>query len=175
MIEVKVETVQASWVFPHRVMVLKELDTERYLPIWIGAFEAEAISMRLLGHKMPRPLTHDLLVNIMETLDAELLYIYVNALTNNVFYARLILEVSDDTSGQGQEIEIDARPSDAVAIAVRCEVPIYVAEEVLEEAGVEPEPSILEEELYSDSESQGNYDVGAFNEFLRSLNLDDLE
>jgi hypothetical protein len=169
MIEVKVETVQASWVFPHRVIVLKELDAERYLPIWIGAFEAEAISMRLLGHKMPRPLTHDLLVNIIETLDAELIYIYVNALTNNVFYARLILEF------QGQEIEVDARPSDAVAIAVRCEVPIYVAEEVLEEAGVEPEPSILEEELYSDSEAQGNYDVGAFNEFLRSLNLDDLE
>ena len=169
MIEVKVETVQASWVFPHRVIVLKELNAERYLPIWIGAFEAEAISMRLLGHKMPRPLTHDLLVNIIETLDAELIYIYVNALTNNVFYARLILEL------QGQEIEVDARPSDAVAIAVRCEVPIYVAEEVLEEAGVEPEPRVLEEELYSDSEAQGNYDVGAFNEFLRSLNLDDLE
>ncbi len=169
MIEVKVETVQASWVFPHRVIVLKEQNAERYLPIWIGAFEAEAISMRLLGHKMPRPLTHDLLVNVIETLDAELRYIYVNALTNNVFYARLILDL------EGQEIEVDARPSDAVAIAVRCEVPIYVAEEVLEEAGVEPEPSILEEELYRDSEAQGNYDVGAFNEFLRSLNLDDLE
>ncbi len=169
MIEVKVETVQASWVFPHRVLILKELDNDRYLPIWIGTSEAEAIALHLLGHKTPRPLTHDLLVNTLGILNARLLYIYINSLANNIFYARIIVEVED------QELEIDSRTSDAVAIAVRGEVPIYVHEDVIEEAGVLPEISIVEEELHRNHDAEEEYDLGAFNDFLSSLNMDDLD
>jgi len=171
MIEVKVETVQASWVSPHRVLVLKELDTERYLPIWIGGFEADAISMRLLGQEPPRPLTHDLLVNLMETLNAGLAYIYISSLTNNTFYARLVLQKND------KEIEMDSRTSDAVAIAVRCSVPIYVHEDVMQEAGVEPELSLLEEEGvgFGHDHVDQTKDLGAFRDFLNTLNMEDMD
>ena len=160
MIEVTLETIQMSLVSPHRVVVLREVGFERYLPIWIGPCEAEAISVRLNGVEMPRPLTHDLLVRLMDALGAKLLYIFVNALSDNTFFARLVMDV------HGEEIEIDSRPSDALAIAVRVGVPVYVAEEVMEEAGVVPEQDIAEQENHEEN-------LGVFRDFLSSLDSDD--
>ena len=156
MIEVILETLQMSLVSHHRVAVLREIDVEHYLPILIGPCEADAIANCLNRVEITRPQTHDLIVNMLRALGANLLYIYVNALANNIFYARLVIEVD------GREIDIDARPSDAMAIAVRVGVPIFVAEEVMDEAGVVPERDIIQ--------SKGaDKDLSAFRDFLSSL------
>lgn len=159
MIKVTLETLQMSLVSPHRIVVLRETEVERYLPIWIGPCEAEAIATRLNGIEIPRPQTHDLLVNILDTLDADLLYIHINALTDNTFFARLVLSIDD------QQVDIDCRPSDAIAIAVRVGVPIYVAEEVMDEAGVFPERDLTPPD-------QGDKDLDVFRDFLSTLNVD---
>lgn len=158
MIEMTVDALQMSLVSPHRIVVLREVDAERYLPIWIGPCEAEAIVMHLNHVEMPRPMTHDLLTNILEKLKARLRYVYINALSDNTFFAQLILEVG------GRELEIDSRPSDAIAVAVRTGATVYVAEEVLEEAGVVPEPDITLETESSE--------LNIFRDFLSTLNLD---
>ncbi len=159
MIEVTLETIQVSLVSSHRIVVLKQLGMERYLPIWIGPCEAEAISVGVNNIDMERPLTHDLIINTMNALKAELLYIFINDLANNTFYARLMLDV------EGEEIEVDSRPSDAMAIAVRLDVPIYVAEYVMDEAGVVPEEDITEGDEASEN-------LGVFRDFLSSLDSD---
>jgi uncharacterized protein len=161
MIEVKLETIQVSLVSSHRIAVLKDLERERYLPIWVGPCEAEAISVGAKGIEVLRPLTHDLIVNVMDALDAALRYIFINDLADNTFYATLVL--STDTG----EVEVDARPSDAIAVAIRLDVPIYVAESVMEEAGVIPEHDILISA--SDDETEG---LGVFRDFLSSLDID---
>ncbi len=161
MIEVTLETIQMSLVSPHRIVVLKEIDIERYLPIWIGPCEAEAISVRLNEIEMPRPLTHDLVMGLLDTLGAELMYIYINALANNTFYARLVLDVD------GEEVDVDSRPSDAIAIAVRANVPIYVDETVMDEAGVVPDQDIIDED---NMREEG---LGVFRDFLSTLDIDE--
>ncbi|MBN1260982.1 MAG: bifunctional nuclease family protein [Anaerolineae bacterium] len=163
MIEVMVETIQVSLVSPHRVVVLKEVEGERFLPIWIGACETEAIAMRLQGIDPPRPMTHDLMINLLDTLEAKLQYIFINSLKDETFHARLILQV------RGREIWVDARPSDSIALAVRLEIPIFVHESVLDEAGIVPEPDLLEgKESYNDEK------LDIFRDFLNRLDLDDL-
>ena len=159
MIEVTLETLQMSLVSPHRIVVLREVDVERYLPIWIGPCEAEAIANHLNHIEIPRPQTHDLLVNVLDTLDADLLYIHINALADNTFFARLVLDV------HAQNVDIDCRPSDAIAIAVRLGVPIYVAEEVLDEAGVYPERDLV-------PQGQDDKDLSVFRDFLSTLDSD---
>jgi len=161
MIEVKIETIQVSLVSSHRIVVLRELDSDRYLPIWIGPCEAEAISVGAKGIDVLRPLTHDLVVNVLDALDAELLYIYINDLADNTFYATLLLSTGE------AEIEVDSRPSDAIAIAVRAGVPIYVAESVLRDAGVVPEGDIREQEGLDERS------LGVFRDFLSSLDFGD--
>lgn len=156
MIEVTLETLQMSLVSPHRIVVLREVDVERYLPIWIGPCEAEAIANRLNHIEIPRPQTHDLLVNVLDELDADLLYIHINALADNTFFARLVLDV------KGQHSEVDCRPSDAIAVAVRLDVPIYVAEEVMDEAGVYPERDLM-------PQGQEDKDLSVFRDFLSTL------
>jgi uncharacterized protein len=162
MIEVRVATIQVSLVSAHRIVVLQQLGEERYLPIWIGACEAEAISMDLQGIEPPRPLTHDLIVNILGRLGARLDYILVHTLANDTFYGSLFVEVD------GELIEVDSRPSDAIAIAVRFGVPIYVDESVMEKAGVVPEENLLEEMSGEDE------DLDVFRDFLNNIDLDDL-
>ena len=161
MIEVTLETLQMSLVSHHRVAVLREIDVERYLPILIGPFEAEAIANCLNRVEITRPQTHDLIVNMLRALDASVLYVYVNALSEEkkFFYGRIIVEVD------GQEIEIDSRPSDAMAIAVRVGAPIFVAEEVMDEAGIVPEPDIIRSQAIEK-------DLGVFRDFLSTLDED---
>ncbi len=159
MIEVKIAGIQVSLMSQHRVVLLKELGAERYLPIWIGPYEAEALSLELQQISVARPLTHDLLKNVIEAMGGVVEYIVVSELRDDTFYARIVISMD------GRTIEVDSRPSDAMNLAVRTRVPIYVAEEVMEQAGVVPEQDLGEESREEES---------AFDEFLRGLNLDDL-
>lgn len=129
-------------------LILQESDGQRRLPIVIGAFEAQAIALEMEGIRPPRPMTHDLMKNSLETLGASLVEVIINDLNDGTFYAQLIL---DTTS-----VEIDARPSDAIALAVRFQAPIYVSEEVINEAGFIPENG---SELDSDEEDDDDTDT----------------
>ena len=113
-------------------ILLKEVDGKKRLPIIIGAFEAQAIALEIEGIKPPRPLTHDLLKQLTDSLGATVLEIIIDELRDNTFYAKIILEVS------GFSQELDARPSDAIALAVRTQAPIYVAETVMDAAAFVP-------------------------------------
>lgn len=171
MVEVTIDSVRISLMTQHRVVVLREKGSQRYLPIWIGAPEADAITLRLQGVQVERPLTHDLLVRILRTLGAEVQYVVVNDLRADVFYAQIVLEFNE------REIRIDSRPSDAIALAVRAEVPLYVSEKVMNEASRLPDedvsPSILEGVEEEEPEVAGE-DLSAFADFIEELDLDDL-
>jgi len=129
-VELTIESIRVSLMNYQRVVILKEKDSDRYLPIWIGPAEADAIAVRLQEVSVARPLTHDLLRSIIDALGATVNYILVSDLSNDTFFARIALEVD------GKSMEIDSRPSDAIALAVRAQVPIYADESVLEKAGV---------------------------------------
>jgi len=159
MIKVIVDTIRISLKGPERAILLRDLQDERQLPIFIHATEAEAIATELQGHKPPRPLTHDLLKNVIAALGGRLEYVLINDLRDNVFYA--VLHVVVD----GRTIDIDARPSDSIALAVRAGVHIYVSDEIMATQSIYPS-----EEISEDSEQ-----LGAFREFIDSLDLGDLE
>jgi hypothetical protein len=126
-------------------LLLKELDGNRRLPIIIGSYEAQAIALEIEGIKPPRPLTHDLLKHLIDNLGATVLEVFIDELRDNTFFAKIVLEVSALTN------EIDSRPSDAIALAVRTKSPIYVAENVMKSAAFIPS-----EELSPDSEMQSD-------------------
>jgi uncharacterized protein len=127
------------------IVLLKTADGNRYLPIWIGQPEAAAILMRLQGASTPRPMTHDLVTELLEQLDAQVVRITVTELRDNTFYASITVQQN------GSEIEIDSRPSDAIALAVRAEAPIFAADRVIEESAIEFEgEEVNEEEIVSD-------------------------
>ena len=130
MVELTIESIRVSLMNYQRVVILKEKESDRYLPIWIGPAEADAIAVRLQEVAVARPLTHDLLRSIIDSLGASVDYVIVNDLSNDTFFARIMLQVD------GRVMEIDSRPSDAIALAVRVQVPIYADESVLEKAGV---------------------------------------
>lgn len=174
MIEVTIDSVRVSLVSQHRIVVLKEVGGERYLPIYIGPFEADAITIELQGVEVARPLTHDLLKRMIETLGARVSHVVVNDLQNDTFYARIALDVD------GEEIEVDSRPSDAIALAVRAKVAMYVAEEVMDRAGVVPEKDIqelsevMENEEEDLEEEPSDEDLEVFREFVEGLDLEGL-
>ncbi len=130
MVEMTIESIRVSLMNYQRVVILKEKDSDRYLPIWIGPAEADAIAVRLQDVSVARPLTHDLLRSVIDTLGAVVEYVVVNDLSNDTFFARIMLQMD------GRSVEIDSRPSDAIALAVRAQVPIFADEAVLEKAGV---------------------------------------
>ncbi len=130
MIEMTIDSIRVSLMNYQRVVILKEKVSDRYLPIWIGPAEADAIAVKLQGVAVPRPLTHDLLSSVIDTLGASVNSIIVNDLKNDTFFARVILDVD------GKQVEVDSRPSDALALAVRTGVPIYADEAVLDKAGI---------------------------------------
>jgi len=163
MIEVTVDSVRVSLMSQHRVVVLKETDTERYLPIWIGPFEADAITIQLQGVQVARPLTHDLLKALIIELGARVSHILVNDLRNDTFYAQIVMD------SNGRRIELDSRPSDAIALAVRMHVPIFVAEKVMDQAAITPD-----EELATGLSEEEEEKLSVFRDFVDSLDLDDL-
>ncbi len=130
MIEMNIDSIRVSMMNYQRVVILKESSAERYLPIWIGPAEADAIAVQLQGVSVPRPLTHDLLQSVIGQLGARIDHILVNDLRNDTFFAKITLVVD------GNDMEIDSRPSDAIALAVRAKAPIYADEAVLDKAGI---------------------------------------
>lgn len=134
-------------------ILLKEVEGSRRLPIIIGAFEAQAIALEMEGIKPPRPLTHDLLKTLIDNLGANVVEIIVSELKDNTFYAKIILEISGLTN------EVDARPSDAIALAVRTFAPIYVNESVMQTAAFIPsdESDLPEFENISDTETDKKF------------------
>jgi len=172
MIEVTIDSIRVSLMSQNRIVVLREEDGERFLPIWIGPFEADSITMQLQGMEVHRPLTHDLLKNVIETLGAEVRHILISGLERNTYFARIILDVDGDS------VEIDSRPSDAIALAVRVSAPIYVTEEVMEQAGLQPEEEMSlgegESAQKSGESAEGEEDLGAFKDFVEGLDLDSL-
>jgi hypothetical protein len=162
------------------VVLLREKGAERYLPIFIGPAEAKAILVKLKGENVPRPMTHDLLQAIVDSLGASIDSIIVSDLKSDIFYAKIILNID------GVQTEIDARPSDALALAIRIGAPIYAEESVLDKAGIPLEKDketgepILGEEGTSDAEGEGKKvsdeeinKLSAFREFINNLDLDD--
>ena len=130
------------------IVLLKTAEGNRYLPIWIGHPEAAAILMKLQGTDTPRPLTHDLLVNILGELDVDVVRVTVTELRENTFHASITV------AQNGNEIEVDSRSSDAIAVAVRAHVPIYASDEVIEESAIEMEgDEVNEEEIVSEFRS----------------------
>lgn len=176
MIEAKIHSIRMSLVTQHRVVILKEVNAERYLPIWIGAYEADAIAVELQDVSVSRPLTHDLLKAVIGELGATVQSILVNDLHDDTFFARIIMDVN------GRYVEVDSRPSDALALAVRVKASIFVDEAVMDKAGVlldsegnttpttkpasggeKPERSKAEDEK-----------LAVFRDFINSLDMDDL-
>ena len=174
-IELIIDSIRVSLRHYQRVVILKEKEADRFLPIWIGADVAEAIALRLQDVSVPRPQTHDLMYAMVEELGGNVRSVVVNDLSNDTFYARIHLEQD------GRVTEVDSRPSDAIAIAVRAQVPIFVEESVLERAGVvldadgqpveggngtERRASVSQEELER---------LSAFTDFVSELDLDDFD
>ncbi|MFH1382260.1 MAG: bifunctional nuclease family protein [Chloroflexota bacterium] len=177
MIEMTIDSIRVSLMNYQRVVILKEKVADRYLPIWIGAAEADAIAVKLQGVNIPRPLTHDLLRSVIDALGASINSIIVNDLKNDTFFAKIILNVD------GKQMEIDSRPSDALALAVRVQVPIYVDESVLDKAGIlldkqtgKPLGEGSEEITGKDQVSEDEIKrLGVFRDFIDTLNLDDFD
>jgi hypothetical protein len=159
LIEMMVESVRVHMLSSQHVVILKDSERDRYLPIWIGPSEANAIAMRLQGLTAERPLTHDLMVSVIAALSSSVSRVVVTHVTEGTFHARLYLEAAD-----GTESEIDSRTSDAIALAVRTGSTIYVDERVLDEAGVEPE----RDEDGGESDER----LSVFREFVNSLDVD---
>lgn len=139
LVEMVVESVRVHMLSSRHVVILKDAEGSRYLPIWIGPWEASAIAMKLQGLPVERPLTHDLFVAAVERLGARIDRVVISELAEETFHARLYLE------RDGLEVELDARPSDSVALAVRAGVRILVAEEVLDQAALGADPDADEE------------------------------
>ncbi len=178
MIEMIVDRVQVSLMSQHRLVVLRDTQEERYLPIWIGAFESEAITLELQGMLRERPLTHDLLKATITEMGGAVRHIFINNLSKDVFYAQINIEVNGDS------IDIDSRPSDAIALAVRLKAPIYVDKQVMDKAGIRPDRNVEPEILGLDDEFAGSMDpsekvdetkLSAFADFVDTLNLDDFD
>lgn len=180
MIEMMIDSIRVSLMNYQRVVILKEKMSDRYLPIWIGPAEADAIAVKLQGVAVPRPLTHDLLNSVIDTLGAAVNSIIVNDLKNDTFYAKVILEVD------GKQVEVDSRPSDALALAVRTGVPIFADESVLEKAGIlldgETGKPIFEEgeegegkESRKVTDEEMKKKMSAFYDFINTLDLDDFD
>ncbi len=179
MVEMVIDSIRVSLMNYQRVVILKEKMANRYLPIWIGPAEADAIAVQLQGVSVPRPLTHDLLRSVVDALGARVSSVVVNDLKNDTFYAKIALDVD------GGQMEIDSRPSDALALAVRVEAPIYVEESVLDKAGIlldkETGKPVSEEEggktekkdKVVSEEEMGK--LGAFRDFIDTLDLTDFD
>ncbi len=168
--ECLINSVRVSLVNQERIVVLKEKEDERYLPIWIGLYEFEAITIALQKIEVARPLTHDLMKNVLGLLEGQLLYIEITALESDTYYANLVIEQADSQK------RIDCRPSDAIALVVRTGVPIFVAAEVLDKAAIRPEEETMESDLeaFESEPEEAQPDLSIFEDFLGKLgNPDD--
>jgi hypothetical protein len=163
LIEMSVESVRVHMLSTQHVVILRELERDRYLPIWIGPWEASAIAMKLQGQTPERPLTHDLFATVLDLLGATVREVIIAELADETFHARIMLEAA------GRPIEIDSRPSDALALAVRTGARIFAAEAVLDRAGVEPDHRPGDE---AEGEPIDESKLSVFREFVNSLDFE---
>ena len=157
MIEMKVRGIAVDPTHKTPAVILTDEEEKRYLPIWIGVAEATAIFIQLNEQTLPRPMTHDLLKNVIETLGGKVNKVLVNDINQNTFFARVFLETE-----MGDKFEVDARPSDAIALALRCDAPIFVAEKVVINA------TIVDKEKYKEEMSE-------YKKFLENLTPTDFK
>jgi uncharacterized protein len=182
MVEVVIDSIRVSLMSQQRIVILREVDAERYLPIWIGVYEAEAITLSLQEVEVARPLTWDLLKNVFGALNARITRVEVVALRDDTFYGNIVVEVN------GRTMNIDSRPSDALALAVRAHVPILVTGTIMDMAGIIPEEDLQEEPSEPGKTRMPRQEGGApepepepeseerlsiFEDFLDKLDLDD--
>ena len=149
------------------IVLLKTADDDKFLPIWIGHPEAAAILMKLQGASAPRPMTHDLLNEVISELQGEIVRVAVTELRENTFYARITI-VQD-----GREVEIDSRPSDAIALAVRCDAQIFASDDVIEESGIEFQADDDEQPGLVTASSLADLDPGEFRKFLENVTVEE--
>jgi len=175
MVEVVIDSIRVGLMSQNRVIILRESNTDRYLAIWIDAYMAEQITFALQEIEVARPMSHDLLKQVLQALNARLIRVEVTELKNEVYYGNLVVETDN-----GHQINIDSRPSDALALAVRSNVPILVSQKVMDEAGIIPEKDIAEETPASskteikDTEPLISDDrLSAFEEFFDSMDMAD--
>ncbi len=173
MVEVTIDSIRVSLISQQRIVILRELHAERYLAIWIGVYEAEAITLALQEVEISRPITWDLLKNVFTTLNARILRVEVVALRDDTYYGNIVAEAD------GRIINIDSRPSDALALAVRAHVPIYVARSVLDAAGILPEEDLRAQpstpQKPEKPAQEGDERLSIFEDFLEKLDFDDLD
>lgn len=173
MVEVVIDSIRVSLMSQQRIVILREREAERYLPIWIGIYEAESITIALQEVEVARPLTHDLMKNIFQELNARVVRVEVVALRDDTFFGNIVAEVD------GRTLNIDSRPSDALAIAVRSHVPIMVARSVMDVAGIIPEEDLQEEDAERAASSEepeiesSEERLSVFQDFLEGLDLDE--
>ena len=146
MIEVSIDSVRVSLMSPQRIVILRDKNTDRYLPIWVGPYEAEAITVALQEVEISRPMTHDLLKNVFNTFKALLVRVEIQSLKDDVFYGNIVVELD------GESIHIDSRPSDAIALAIRAHIPIMASQEVMDKASIVPEEDIQDASLDAEGE-----------------------
>ena len=175
MIEVVIDSIRVHLMTPQRIVVLKQVGAEeRYLTIWVGHYEAEAITVALQETEMVRPLTHDLLKNVFREFNARITRVEIVRLQDSIYYGNIVAEVD------GREINVDSRPSDAIAIAVRSHVPILVHESVMEAAGMVPDSDLPEttaapsrrENAPEPLSDDANDRLSIFKDFIDKLDID---
>jgi len=175
MVEVVIDSIRVSLMNQQRIVILREVNAERYLAIWVGVYEAEHLTVALQGVEVSRPLAYDLFKNVLRDINVRVLRVEVVALKEETFYGNIVLELN------GEVLNIDSRPSDALNLAARMNIPILVAQDVMESAGIVPEEDDIDERP-SDENDDADAPVeppeerlSVFEDFLSQLDLDDME
>ena len=161
LVQVSIDSIRVSLVSPHRIVVLKD-EGDHFLPIWIGPFEADAIRIALEGNQVARPLTHDLFKTLLAEVGGVPVHIVVTDISNETFYARIAIDFN------GRRVDMDSRPSDAIALAVRFQVPIFVDPSVMKKAAIRPSQATEADKPEEDEK------LDAFRDLLQDLDLDSL-
>lgn len=175
MMELEIESIRVRQETKQRAVVLRVKESDLYLPIFIGHFEVEAIRLKLMDVEVPRPMTHDLLGSVIGNLGGSVQRIIVSELKNDTFFAKIVVDYN------GNSIEIDSRPSDALALAVRTNAPIFAEDDVVEQAGVNLDVEMEESNSTDDKEGASApvaeeelERLSVYTDFIDSLDLDDL-
>jgi uncharacterized protein len=174
MIEVMIDSIRVSLTNQQRIVILKDINREWYLPIWIGPFEAESITIGLQNIEISRPQTHDLMLSVIQSLGYQLSHIEIKFMQQDVFFADLVVKDSES----GEERRIDCRPSDALALSARKKTRIFVSDEIMQQAGILPEENVHHESADADNEDvtfepQDEERLSIFEDFLERLTDED--
>jgi uncharacterized protein len=170
MVEVSIDSIRVSLMNQQRIVILREIDAERYLAIWVGVYEAEHLTIALQDVEVARPLTYDLFKNVIKSVAAEIMRVEVVALRDETFYGNVVMEIN------GEIHNIDARPSDALNLAIRANVPVLVAKEVMDSAGIVPDEDEIQADDVADVDVEDHEDasterLSVFEDFLDQLEI----